>query len=176
MYSINLLSSNRSSELSLLKHCSPHFQVRKTLRSAEEVRRSDLRGPRSHVSGMTSLPSLPVNPIPVTICQLPALLCHSPLPSTRNSIHLLLLKGISPLPRSLFNKFCFKKCAKTPSGTGRTAAIILGLLNMINVDITAVQFIFLCPTRELSQNIKAVFFYAHEYVQLNIHTHTFLHQ
>jgi ATP-dependent RNA helicase DbpA len=46
--------------------------------------------------------------------------------------------------------------AKAKTGSGKTAAFGLSILNVINVDQCAVQALILCPTRELAEQVSQV--------------------
>ena len=54
---------------------------------------------------------------------------------------------------------------QAPTGTGKTAAFGLPLLNFVNHKVPKIQALILCPTRELGQQIAKQLFH---YILLNI--------
>ena len=58
--------------------------------------------------------------------------------------------------------------AQSQSGTGKTAAFCIGVLDTINIDINYIQNIILLPTRELAEQVFKVCLDLSKYMKVNI--------
>ena len=59
--------------------------------------------------------------------------------------------------------------AQAQSGTGKTATFAIGTLQLIDTSVNEVQALVLAPTRELAQQIAAVFKFLGEFIKVKVH-------